>query len=80
MLSPATENDDRGRKRLLYQRVPTLRTIVLIAAEEPSVETVERQADGSCIDRPDEGLDATVPLPGIEAEMPLAAPYDGIGF
>lgn len=80
VLSPATENYDRGRKRLLYPRIPSLQTIVLIAADEPSVEVFERQADGSWVDRVYEGLGAVVPLPAVETEMPLAELYDGIEF
>lgn len=80
VLSPATERYDRGRKRVLYQRIPSIKAIVLISVEEPMVEVYERVADDEWSVRTYEGLDKVVPLAAIEAEMPLAELYDGIEF
>lgn len=80
VLSPATENYDRGRKRILYQRIPSVKAIVLISPNEPLVEVFERTVDGDWINRVYEGLDETVPLPSIGAEMPLTELYEGIDF
>jgi Uma2 family endonuclease len=80
VLSPSTESYDRGRKRALYQRIPSMRTVVLIASEEAWVEVYERQSEGEWTVREYSGLDRTVPLPAIDAEMPLADLYDGIEF
>lgn len=80
VLSPTTESYDRGRKRALYQRIRSVRTVVLIASEEAWVEVYERQSDDEWTVREYSGLGRTVLLAAIGAEMPLVDLYEGIEF
>ena len=80
VLSPSTADYDRGRKRVLYQGLPTLKTLVLVDPDETAVEVFDRRPDGSWIQRAYSGLDAIIPLPAIGAELPLAELYEGVDF
>lgn len=75
VISNGTEARDRMVKWHVYQRIPTLMHYVLVAQDRPHVETLDR-IDGmwrglQVID----GLDATLPLPGIGVDLPLADVY-----
>jgi Uma2 family endonuclease len=80
VLSPETEDYDRGRKSTLYRRIDSLQTVVLIAQDRPEVETYERQPDGSWVWRIYSGAEQVVPLPAVAATLPLADLYAGIAF
>ncbi|MGV3614274.1 MAG: Uma2 family endonuclease [Fimbriimonas sp.] len=80
VLSRTTEHHNRGRKAFLYMDVPSLQTLVLVASSAPTLETLERQSDGSWTIRRYEGRDKVVPLPSINANLPLADLYKGIEF
>jgi Uma2 family endonuclease len=77
VLSPATERYDQGRKVFLYQNIPSLHTIVLVSPDVPWAQVIERQADESWVIRTYLGVEAVVPFPAIEAELPLGRLYDG---
>ena len=47
MLSPSTEDYDRGEKLGNYKQIPSLLEVVLVAHDRPEVEVVRREADGS---------------------------------
>jgi Uma2 family endonuclease len=47
VLSPSTEDYDRGEKFAHYQRIPTLRQYVLVSADNPRVEVWTRDAAGA---------------------------------
>ena len=47
VLSPSTESYDRGKKFDAYQAIETLKEYVLIDPAQPSIQTFNRQADGS---------------------------------
>jgi Uma2 family endonuclease len=80
VLSPSTEHYDRGRKAFLYQDILSLQTLVLVSGNAVTVETLERQSDGSWTIRRYEGWDKVVPLPSIGASLALAELYEGIKF
>jgi Uma2 family endonuclease len=46
VLSPSTEQEDRGNKWQHYQLIPALREYVLVSQEEPRVECYRRAASG----------------------------------
>jgi len=46
VLSPSTQEYDRGDKRLAYQSLLALKEYVLVAQDTPSVEIHRRTADG----------------------------------
>lgn len=47
VLSPSTEEEDRGNKWLHYQRIPALQEYVLVGQASPRVEIYRRLPDGS---------------------------------
>lgn len=47
VLSPSTEEDDRGDKWHSYQRIPSLREYVLVSEARPRVESFVRKPDGT---------------------------------
>ncbi len=80
VLSPSTEAADRVRKFLNYQAMPSLAAYVLVRQDEPRVEPWTR--DGEIL-KPQpalSGRDAVLALAALEAELPLAAIYEGVAF
>lgn len=47
VLSPSTEEEDRGNKWLHYQQIPALREYVLVSQSTPRVELYRRLPDGT---------------------------------
>jgi Uma2 family endonuclease len=47
VLSPSTEDYDRGEKLGHYKKIPALQEVVFIAHDRREVEVVRREADGS---------------------------------
>lgn len=46
VLSPSTEEDDRGNKWRHYQLMPSLREYVLVSQDSPRIEVFRRSAEG----------------------------------
>ncbi len=80
VLSPSTEQYDRGTKSVHYRRIETLQIILLVSQDEARVETHVRQRDGSWSLREYGGMDQALPLEAISAELPLTAIYQGVDF
>ena len=80
ILSPSTERYDRTRKFDQYRKCPTFREYVLIAQDEPRVETFFRQSDGSWLFNAWQGNDSLLKLLSISVEIPLADIYAGVEF
>jgi Uma2 family endonuclease len=72
VLSPSTEEDDRGNKWLHYQRIPALQEYVLVGQGTPRVEVFSRLPDGAWQYR--EVTSGVVQL--RHATIDLAALYD----
>jgi Uma2 family endonuclease len=47
VLSPSTEDYDRGEKLGHYQRIPSLREVVFVAHDRRELQIVRRESDGS---------------------------------
>jgi len=47
VLSPSTEDYDRGDKLRQYQQIPALDELVLVAHDRREIEIIRREADGS---------------------------------
>ncbi|NJL28141.1 MAG: Uma2 family endonuclease [Thermoanaerobaculia bacterium] len=75
VLSPSTADYDRGRKFAHYRSLPSLQVYLLIASDEIRVERFVRQPSGEWLLTEFTDLDATVDLPGLEAQLPLTAIY-----
>jgi Uma2 family endonuclease len=76
--SESTRRTDRGEKAETYMRIPSLRVLLLVEAEMIGVAVWRRGVDGGfAVERYDD-LAAVIPLPEIEAEMPLAELYGSV--
>lgn len=74
ILSPSTEDYDRGEKLASYKRVPGLEEIVLIAHDARRVEIWRRVAGGWALDvTQGEG---TARLESLDCDLPLSEVYD----
>lgn len=76
VLSPSTEDYDRGTKFLHYRAIESLRTYILIAQNRSSVEVYNLYPDGSWRLTQATGLDQTLHLPSIECDLALSDVYD----
>jgi Uma2 family endonuclease len=81
ILSPSTEDYDRGEKLGHYKQIPSLAEVVLVAHDRREIEIVRREADGSwsrTIARDGErarlaSIDCELPVEEIYRD-PLASP------
>lgn len=80
VLSPTTEDYNRGKKFEHYQSVDSLAEYLLVDPARPRVEHYLRQDGNQWLLTVLEGLDSTVPLPSIQCELPLAEIYDKVVF
>ncbi len=80
VLSRSTEAYDRGFKAEQYRRIPSLRAHVLVSQKEPHVEIFFRQPAGPWLFQEESGMTATLTIPAIGIELPLAEIYTGVDF
>jgi len=78
ILSPSTENYDRGNKAKLYREIPSLRELLLISQDCFDVELYQRRDDGSWSLFDAVGLDASVHLTSIDCTLRLAELYENV--
>jgi Uma2 family endonuclease len=75
ILSPSTEDYDRGRKFELYRDIPSLREYVLVWQTEARVQTFFRHDDGGWFFDAFAGTDAVARLLSLGIDLPLAEVY-----
>jgi Uma2 family endonuclease len=80
VLSPATEQYDRGRKFDFYREIPTLREYILVSQEFPQVERFVRQEDGSWLLTVFKGTEGDLEISSISCRLPLAEIYEDVVF
>jgi len=80
VLSESTRRTDMGEKRDGYLAIPSLKVLMLVEADAPSVTLYRRKPEGGFSCELYEGLDSVVPLPEIEAELGLAELYERVVF
>lgn len=81
VLSPSTENYDRGEKFLRYTNfIETLQDYVLISQEKPLIEHYSKQANGGWKKTEIEGLNENLKLDSIECEISLDELYELVEF
>jgi len=78
ILSRSTEGYDRGEKFANYRTLESLSDYILISQHRPLVEHYARQPDESWLLRSYEGVEAILPVPSIDCELPLADIYDKV--
>jgi Uma2 family endonuclease len=79
VLSRPTRRIDEGEKKDAYLTVPSLSVYVLIEQETPAV-VVFRRTEHGFVREVHHGLEAVLPLPEIEIELPLAEIYEDVEF
>lgn len=75
ILSPSTEDQDRGRKLFHYRSIPSLQVILLVAQDRVHVEQLARQPDGSWRLTESDDRDEVLDLAAIGARLALADVY-----
>lgn len=80
VLSKSTESYDLGKKFDHYRTIDSLREYVLIAQDEPMIQTFLRNDDGTWTLRVASGLDQHIRLTSIDCEWRLADVYDRVDF
>lgn len=80
VLSDSTKDYDRGGKFAHYRKLDSLQEYILVAQDEPHIEQLVRQSDGSWIFSEINGLDATLRLNSIECEIATAEIFDKVDF
>ncbi len=80
VLSPSTEDKDRGLKFVFYQQIPMLTDYVMVSQDEPHVEHYARQGSDRWLLTNLRGLDVVLRLPSIGCELPLSEVYARVAF
>jgi len=78
ILSPSTENYDRGMKFVHYRTLESLTDYLLVSQTEARIEHFARQSVDQWLLSLYQGLEAVVLLPSIGCELTLADVYDRI--
>lgn len=80
VLSPSTERRDRSVKFQAYQQIESLTDYLLVSQDKPLVEHFARQPGGQWLYTAYRDLSATLHLPDIDCQLPLAEIYDRVEF
>jgi Uma2 family endonuclease len=80
VLSESTRRIDLGEKKDAYLAIPSLKVLLLVESDQPSVLVYRRGPEGGFARELVEGLKAVIDLPEIEAALPLADLYDQVAF
>ncbi len=75
VLSPSTEDFDRGRKFAHYRTLPSLLGYLLVAQDRVHVEYFARQADGRWVLTEGDDMTTVLDLEGIGCRLALAEVY-----
>lgn len=77
VLSPSTRGTDLIKKTDEYKRLPTLRHIVLLEADQAKALVWTREGDDWRIDEV-AGLDGELSLTGVDVSLPMAELYEEV--
>lgn len=80
VLSESTRRIDLTEKRDAYLTIPTLKALIFIEPDLLHATVYRRNPAGCFLSEDRSGLDAIIPLPEIEASLPLSEVYEGIEF
>lgn len=79
VLSPSSEGDDEGDKRIDFQSLASLRAYVVVTQDDRWVKVYRRADAGEWSLAPDEYRDGgSFTLPGLSGEIAVAEIYDGV--
>ncbi|MEM9481702.1 MAG: Uma2 family endonuclease [Verrucomicrobiota bacterium] len=79
VLSEGTRRTDLAEKREAYLQVSSLRVLIFIEQDFPKV-MVDRRGDHGFESESYSGLEAVIPLPEVEIDLPLARLYEDVEF
>lgn len=79
VLSPSTEKYDRGEKLHHYRTIETLQQYTVLWQTEARAETYTRW-ENSWVITEVSGLDAMLPIPSLQCELPLQELYQRVTF
>lgn len=79
VLSRSTRRTDDGEKKDAYLTIPSLSAYLLIEQDLPAV-VVYRRTEQMFVREVYQGLDAVVPLPEIQCDLPLIEIYQAVDF
>ncbi|MGI9036044.1 MAG: Uma2 family endonuclease [Pyrinomonadaceae bacterium] len=81
VLSPSTENYDRGEKFLRHtNQIESLEDYILISQDQPLIEHYSKQENGGWGKTEIEGLETVLKIDSIECEIYLGELYDLVEF
>ena len=80
VLSESTRRIDLTEKKEAYLAIGTLRELIFVEPDEARAIVHRRKASGGFEAEEYAGIDAVIPLPEIEAELPLAELYEGLAL
>src|SRR5258708_3791120 len=80
VLSPSTENYDRGAKFRQYQQLPSVKEYILVSQDEPLVERYVRGSNGDWAYTAIPGLGGELAFTTTPGRIPLADIYNGVEF
>jgi Uma2 family endonuclease len=75
VLSPSTEDFDRGTKFGHYRQIPSLRDYLVISQDKARIEHHSRTEDGLWLLRDVEGLDETLHLTSLDRDLSISEVY-----
>ena len=79
VLSPSTDNYDRGDKFHFYRTIDTLQQYTVLWQTEARAEVYTRRESGWVLSDIS-GLDATLPIPSLQCELPFQDLYQRVVF
>jgi Uma2 family endonuclease len=80
VLSDSTRRTDLGEKRDAYLTISSLKVLLFVEPDIPSVTLYRRVAEGGFTTERHVGLEADIPLPEIETSLSLAELYENVDF
>lgn len=80
VLSPSTEDYDRGTKFQRYRSLLTLHDYILIHQSDAQIEHYQRMKDGGWLLTETKGLEAVLEIPKPEIKLPLAQVYERVDW
>jgi Uma2 family endonuclease len=80
VLSDSTRRTDLGEKRDAYLTIQSLQVLLFVESDAAAVTVHRRQPDGGFAMEYHSGLESTIPLPEINASLPLAELYERVVF
>jgi Uma2 family endonuclease len=79
VLSESTRRTDLTEKREAYLAIPTLKALIFVEPDFVHATVHRRGPSGGFVNEEYLGLEAVIPLPEVEIELPLAEVYEGLG-